>query len=50
MSVTEKLRYHSGFGNNNVSEALPGAVPDMLNNPQKAPFGLYAEQLSAYFT
>jgi homogentisate 1,2-dioxygenase len=40
------LRYQSGFGNYFTTEALPGAVPAVMNNPQRAPLGLYAEQLS----
>ena len=42
----ERLRYHSGFGNEFASEAIPGALPVGQNSPQKAPFGLYAEQVS----
>ena len=38
--------YQSGFGNEHASEALPGALPAGQNSPQKAPYGLYAEQLS----
>ncbi|MEO6990954.1 MAG: homogentisate 1,2-dioxygenase [Candidatus Baltobacteraceae bacterium] len=40
------LRYHSGFGNEFASEALPGALPVGRNSPQRPPYGLYAEQLS----
>src|SRR5688500_6620356 len=40
------LHYQQGFGNHFVSEALPGALPAGQNSPQKAPYGLYAEQLS----
>ena len=40
------LDYQSGFGNHFASEALPGALPSGQNSPQKAPYGLYAEQLS----
>ncbi|MFN0108291.1 MAG: homogentisate 1,2-dioxygenase [Blastocatellia bacterium] len=40
------LQYQSGFGNEFATEALPGALPVGQNSPQKAPFGLYAEQLS----
>jgi len=29
-----------------MSEALEGALPKEQNNPQRCPFGLYAEQLS----
>jgi len=36
----------SGFGNEFATEALPGALPEGRNSPQKAPYGLYAEQLS----
>ncbi|MDE2236213.1 MAG: homogentisate 1,2-dioxygenase [Gammaproteobacteria bacterium] len=39
-------RYQSGFGNEFANEALPGALPVGQNSPQKAPYGLYAEQLS----
>ncbi|MFO0667695.1 MAG: homogentisate 1,2-dioxygenase [Polyangiaceae bacterium] len=35
-----------GFGNHHVTEAIPGALPEGQNSPQKVPFGLYAEQLS----
>ncbi len=40
------LRYQSGFGNEFATEALPGALPVGRNSPQRAPYGLYAEQLS----
>ena len=40
------LEYIPGFGNTVVSEALPGALPAGQNNPQRCPYGLYAEQLS----
>ena len=40
------LTYQSGFGNEFVSEALAGAVPVGQNSPQRAPYGLYAEQIS----
>jgi homogentisate 1,2-dioxygenase len=39
-------RYQSGFGNEFATEALPGALPAGQNSPQRAPYGLYAEQLS----
>ena len=45
MSV-ETLAYQSGFGNSVATEALPGALPVGRNSPQRAPYGLYAEQLS----
>src|SRR5581483_4528846 len=38
--------YQSGFGNEHATEALPGALPIGQNSPQRAPYGLYAEQLS----
>lgn len=38
--------YLSGFGNTFQSESLEGALPVSQNSPQKAPFGLYPEQLS----
>ena len=40
------LQYLSGFGSYHESEAVPGALPQGQNSPQKVPFGLYAEQLS----
>jgi homogentisate 1,2-dioxygenase len=43
---TEPLKYHSGFGNEFASEAVSGALPTGQNSPQKAPQGLYVEQLS----
>ena len=41
-----ELEYHSGFGNHHESEAVKGSLVRGKNNPQKAPMGLYAEQLS----
>jgi homogentisate 1,2-dioxygenase len=38
--------YQTGFGSYFSSEAVPGALPIGRNSPQKAPFGLYAEQMS----
>ena len=40
------LQYQSGFGNHFTSEALPGALPEGRNSPQRCAYGLYAEQLS----
>ena len=40
------LKYNVGFGNHFESEAEEGALVKGRNNPQKAPMGLYAEQLS----
>ncbi|MFD4479019.1 homogentisate 1,2-dioxygenase [Streptomyces sp. NPDC058471] len=44
--TAEALTYLSGFGNEHSSEAVPGALPHGRNSPQRAPLGLYAEQLS----
>ncbi len=41
-----KPAYSPGFGNEHSSEAVPGALPVGRNSPQRAPLGLYAEQLS----
>ena len=40
------IAYQSGFGNEFATEALSGALPVGQNSPQRAPYGLYAEQLS----
>ncbi len=40
------LKYQTGFGNEFATEAVEGALPVGRNSPQKAPLGLYAEQLS----
>ena len=40
------LHYQSGFGNEFATEAIAGALPLGQNSPQKAPYGLYAEQFS----
>jgi homogentisate 1,2-dioxygenase len=45
MARTE-LKYQSGFGNEFATEAVPGALPEGQNAPQKAHLGLYTEQLS----
>ena len=44
--TAQGLTYTSGFGNEHSSEAVPGALPLGRNSPQRAPLGLYAEQLS----
>jgi homogentisate 1,2-dioxygenase len=41
-----ELTYLSGFGNEHASEAVAGALPVGRNSPQRAPLGLYAEQIS----
>ncbi|WP_378942948.1 homogentisate 1,2-dioxygenase [Paracoccus sp. R86501] len=38
--------YMPGFGNDFETEALPGALPQGMNSPQKVAYGLYGEQLS----
>ncbi len=40
------LRYQSGFGNQFASEAVPGALPQGRNSPQRVAHGLYAELVS----
>ena len=40
------LSYQSGFGNEHASEAVPGALPQGRNSPQRAPFDLYPELIS----
>ena len=45
-SVETNLSYMPGFGNNFETEALPGALPQGMNSPQKCEYGLYGEQLS----
>ncbi|EJL27347.1 homogentisate 1,2-dioxygenase [Caulobacter sp. AP07] len=44
--MTRSTDYLSGFGNQFATEARLGALPIGRNSPQKAAFGLYAEQLS----
>jgi homogentisate 1,2-dioxygenase len=44
--TAQGLEYLTGFGNGHSSEAVPGALPVGRNSPQRAPMGLYAEQLS----
>src|SRR5262249_61370018 len=45
-AVRPVLEYQSGFGNVHSSEAVPGALPQGQNSPQRPPRGLYAEVLS----
>ncbi len=40
------MDYLTGFDNEHESEALEGALPRGRFNPQRAPYGLYAEQFS----
>jgi homogentisate 1,2-dioxygenase len=46
MSTASPLQYLSGFGNEHATEAVAGALPQGQNSPQRAPLGLYAEQIS----
>jgi len=45
-AAAAELRYQQGFGNHLLSEALPGALPEGRNSPQRVAYGLYAEQFS----
>ena len=45
-SRTEHKGTTSGLGKPFATEAVPGALPQGRNSPQKPAFGLYAEQLS----
>ena len=38
--------YQTGFGNEYATEAVPGALPQGRNSPQRAPHALYPELLS----
>jgi homogentisate 1,2-dioxygenase len=40
------MAYQHGFGNHFESEARPGTLPRGQNSPQRAPEGLYAEQIN----
>ncbi|KQP19792.1 homogentisate 1,2-dioxygenase [Pseudorhodoferax sp. Leaf267] len=42
----DPLRYQSGFGNEYATEAVPGALPQGRNSPQRAPLQLYPELIS----
>ena len=46
MTFSTHPRYLSGFGNELASEAVPGALPEGRNSPQRAPHGLYTELMS----
>jgi homogentisate 1,2-dioxygenase len=45
-TLTHTAPYMPGFGNDFETEALPGALPQGQNSPQRCAYGLYAEQLS----
>lgn len=44
--MAQARKYMSGFGNEFATEALEGALPVGQNSPQRAPYGLYPEQLT----
>ncbi|HEX8838973.1 MAG TPA: homogentisate 1,2-dioxygenase [Sphingomicrobium sp.] len=44
--MAETLQYMTGFGGHYETEAVPGALPQGRNSPQRPAFGLYTEQLS----
>ncbi len=46
MLSTSSPTYMTGFGGHFATEAVPGALPQGRNSPQRPAFGLYAEQLS----
>src|SRR6185312_1150742 len=41
-----ELKFQQGFGNHFATQALPQALPEARNSPQRCPYGLYAEQFS----
>ncbi|KAN0106012.1 putative homogentisate 1,2-dioxygenase [Hyaloscypha variabilis] len=43
----DPYEYQAGFGNQLVSEAVPGTIPQGQNSPRNVRFGLYAEQMTA---
>ena len=45
-TMVRTATYMPGFGNDFETEALPGALPQGMNSPQKVNYGLYGEQLS----
>ena len=40
MGTPENLQYMTGFANELATEALPGALPEHQNSPQKCAYGL----------
>lgn len=48
INIETHFQYQVGFDNSFSSEdpRCPGALPEGQNNPQKCPYGTYAEQLS----
>ncbi|KAI1340181.1 homogentisate 1,2-dioxygenase [Xylariaceae sp. FL0016] len=45
-TVKDSYKYLEGFGTYHQSEAIPGANPEVINSPQKPPFGLRTERIS----
>ncbi|MCK0126094.1 homogentisate 1,2-dioxygenase [Gelidibacter sp. F2691] len=45
-AVGTETYYMPGWANDFETEALPGALPQGMNSPQKCEYGLYGEQLS----
>lgn len=43
----DPYEYFPGFNNNFESEAIAGTIPRGQNNPRRARFGLYTEQITA---
>ena len=44
--MAEASQYISSFGNAFETEALPEALPQGMNSPQKCNYGLFGEQIS----
>ena len=44
--MANSTEHQTGFGNEFATEAVSGALPIGRNSPQRAPYGLYAEQIS----
>ena len=45
-TTDKRYEYQQGFGNEFQTEAIPNALPQHQNNPQRCPHNLYAEQIS----
>ena len=50
--IFENLKYQAGFDSEFQSEdpRTPGALPPVGNTPQKVAYGLYAEQISGWYS
>ena len=44
--MAKTSQYISSFGNDFETEALPEALPQGMNSPQKCNYGLFGEQIS----